>query len=172
MGEGNFQRTLGFVAVSEPKIEIDFLATAPSGAVTRQCDPFDAIDPADDLARRDAWDAFVANLRGTLSEAWHPVTRAWRCRNARILARSGLHEVTVYENSYGTVFVTLWSRDDLDHGCEALARATLARTAEGIFARLSHLHDLRIATSAWTSARWVPLAKPPTSSPSRRGDRP
>ncbi|MEM1298081.1 MAG: hypothetical protein AAGH68_02290 [Pseudomonadota bacterium] len=139
MGEGNFR---------------------PKGAVTRQCHPFDEIDRADPVAANDAWNAFIDLIGTCLSDRWCSVERAWkRCGSgphARIIAQSGLHEVTVYENSYACVFVSLWARHDLDPRSHALAEAQRARIAEAFFRRLSCHLDLFIATSAWTSAIWVP----------------
>lgn len=127
----------------------------PDGAVTRQCDPFGRTRD-DDLARLDAWQDFVATVRAATSRAWVSVERSWRNHHARVIARSGLHELTLHENSHGTIFISIWPRDDLAPGPNALARTALDRVAEAIFRRVAQTIELRIATSAWTSARWVP----------------
>lgn len=128
----------------------------PREAITRICHPFDGLDLADEILRAEVWHDFVGLVRHAGGPRMEPVERAWRDRSARIVGRSGLHEITLYENSYAAVYVSVWPRDDLDARRQALALAQRDRTAEGIFRRISEIHDLRIATSAWTSAKWLP----------------
>lgn len=128
----------------------------PQDAATRQCDPYDDIDLTDAIISRDAWMDLVAEVRSAAGRRASPVERDWRDRNARIVARTGLHDITVYENSYGTAFVSVWPRRDLEFSTETLSIANQERVSEAFFRRLVRVLDLRIATSAWTSARWVP----------------
>ena len=68
--------------------------------------------------------------------------------------RNGLHEVWLQEDSYARFHVTFGVRSDLGD-TEALARATMPDRAEAFFDRLSAHYDLRVRTSAWTSAARV-----------------
>ena len=131
----------------------------PQGAVTRQCHPYDDIDASDADMRSDAWFHLVEQVRDAAGRSASPVERDWRDRNARVVARTGLHDITLYENSYGTVFISVWPRRDLDVSTETLATASLDRVSEAFFRRLSLVFDLYIATTAWTSARWVPAQR-------------
>ena len=138
MGEGNYQ---------------------PQGAVTRHCDPYDGIDCEDEDARWDAWSDLIAQVRHAGGPRAEPVARVWRDRKAMIVAQTGLHDITLYENSYGTVFVTVWPRRYLDMPSDTLAEASLDRVSEAIFRRLNLVFDLWIATTPWTSARWTPARR-------------
>ena len=115
---------------------------------------FDGLDPNDHLAWQDAWLDLGEAIAACLSDAWEHVARRWKRSGERIAMRNGLHEVWLHEDSYARVHVTFGVRGDLDD-TEALARATMPVRAEAFFDRLSAHHDLRVRTSAWTSAARV-----------------
>ena len=117
-------------------------------------EPFDGLDPDDHLAFQDTWFDLGETIAACLSDTWTRVPRRWRRSGERIAMRNGLHEVWLYEDSYARVDVTLGFRGDLDD-TEALARATMPDRAEAFFDRLSAYYDLRVLTSAWTSAARV-----------------
>jgi hypothetical protein len=122
---------------------------------TVYCEPYDDLDPADALAWRDASSDVEEIVASCLSNAWDRVPRAWKRGGERVLLRNGLHEVWLHEDSYARLHVTFGVRSDLDE-TDALARAVLTDRAEAFFDRLSLHYELRVRTSAWTSAARVP----------------
>jgi hypothetical protein len=118
---------------------------------TVYAEPYDHLDPEDVGLWHDACDELIDTIRSCLSDAWWPVGRVWRRRGERVIARNGVHEVWLVEDSYARVHVTFGLRDDLG-GTEALARHTLDDRSEAFFDRLQVFYDLRVRTSAWTSA--------------------
>ena len=121
---------------------------------TAYAEPYDGLDLDDPDRLGWAYDDLVATVRGSLSDAWEPVERAWRDRSSRVVARNRLHEVWLTGDSYDRVHVTFGTRADLDE-TDALARATMPDRAEAFFDRLSLYYDLRVRTSAWTSAERI-----------------
>ena len=120
-------------------------------------EPFDNLDPEDHFLWQDAWSDLGEAIASCLSVAWERVPRFWKRTGERVVMRNGLHEVWLVEDSYARVHVTFGVRGDL-HETEALARATMPNRAEAFFDRLAHHYDLRVRTSAWTSA--ARLARP------------
>ena len=123
---------------------------------------FDGVDPDDPLAWQDAWFDLGEAIAACLSDAWDRVPRRWKRTGERIAIQGGLHEVWLHEDSYARVHVTFGIRSDLDD-TEALARATMPDRAEAFFDRLALYYDLRVRTSAWTSATRVASRVPSTS---------
>lgn len=76
----------------------------------------------------------------------------WRDRNALVLASGTTFEAWSHEDSYGHVFLTVGLRRDLEEDQEDIARASLPAVTSRIFDALGELYELRVATSAWTSA--------------------
>ena len=126
---------------------------------TAYAEPFDHLDPDDAPLWRDAWDDLVETIRDCLGAAWEPIGREWRGRGERVVARNGLHEVWLVEDSYARVHVTFGVRGDLD-GTDALARSLIDARADAFFDRLQMTHDLRVRTSPWTSAERIGRAMP------------
>ena len=122
-------------------------------------EPFDGLDPDDHLAWQDAWFDLGEAIAACLSDAWECVPRRWKRTGERIAMRNGLHDVWLHEDSYARVHVTFGIRNDLDD-TEALARATIPDRAEAFFDRLALHYDLRVRTTAWTSAAWVARGVP------------
>ena len=128
---------------------------------------FDGLDPDDHFALQDARLDLGGALAACLSDTWERVQRCWKREGERIVMRNGLHEVWLHEDSYARVHVTFGIRSNLDD-TEALARATMPGRAEAFFDRLALHHDLRVRTSAWTSAARVPRTSRATRT-SQRG---
>ncbi|TFL17230.1 hypothetical protein [Jannaschia formosa] len=122
-------------------------------------EPFEDIDPGDDPLAREAWRDLGEAIASRLSDAWERVPRAWKRSGERIAMRNGLHEVWLHEDSCARVHVTFGIRGDLPD-TDALARATMFVRAEAFFDRLACHYDLRVRTSAWTSARRVSRKRP------------
>lgn len=118
-------------------------------------EPCDGIDPEDDLERERAWRDFIETARSALTDRWRRVGSMWR-RNAAVLARSGLHLLTLYEDSYSRGHLTVAVRSDLDPRREALARAQLDGAAERVFVQVARRYPLHRRRCAWTSAPWTP----------------
>lgn len=118
-------------------------------------EPCDGIDPEAHLEREDAWRDFIETARTALTDRWHRAGSMWR-RNAAVLARSGLHLLTLHEDSYSRGHLTVGVRRDLDPRLQALARAQLVATAERVFAQIADSYPLRRRQCAWTSAPWTP----------------
>lgn len=121
---------------------------------TAYVEPYDHLDPDDVILWRDAYDDLIETIRSCLAETWDPVGRVWRGRGERIVARNGLHEIWLVEDSYARVHVTFGVRADLDD-TEAIARHTMSDRAEAFFDRLQTTYELRVRTSAWTAARRI-----------------
>jgi hypothetical protein len=121
---------------------------------TAYVEPFDDLDADDHLLWQDAWFDLGEAIASCLSDAWERVPRRWKRTGERIVMRNGLHEVWLVEDSYARVHVTFGVRGDL-YETEALARATMPDRAEAFFDRLALHYDLRVRTSAWTSAARV-----------------
>lgn len=117
-------------------------------------EPFEGLDLDDPLAKQEAWLDLGEAIAACMSETWERAPRRWKRTGERIAMRNGLHEVWLYEDSYARVHVTFGVRSDLDD-TEALARATMQDRAQAFFDRLSAHYDLRVRTSAWTSAARV-----------------
>ncbi|WP_375262500.1 hypothetical protein [Palleronia sp.] len=117
---------------------------------TAFCEPYDDLDAEDAPLWRDAFDNLVETIRTCLSKSWEPLDREWRDRSERVVARNGVHEIWLYEDSYARVHVTFGVREGLD-GTDALARHTLDERAEAFFDRLQMTYPLQVRTSAWTS---------------------
>lgn len=118
---------------------------------TAYAKPFAHLDPHDAPLWRDAWDDLTQTIRGCLGASWHPVGREWRARGERVVARNGLHEIWLVEDSYARVHITFGVRSDLN-ATDALARSIVDDRAEAFFDRLQLSIDLHVRTSAWTSA--------------------
>ncbi|PZX14240.1 hypothetical protein LX81_03039 [Palleronia aestuarii] len=118
---------------------------------TAYAEPFEDLDPQDGCLWRDAWDDLVLAIRSNLGSTWHPVGGDFRGHGENIVARNGLHEVWLYEDSYARVHVTFGVRADLDV-TDALARSLIDDRAEAFFDALQRTYPLRVRTSAWTSA--------------------
>lgn len=125
-------------------------------------EPFDGLGPDDHLAWQDAWFDLGEAIATCLSDAWVRVPRRWKRTGERIAMRNGLHEIWLHEDSYARVHVTFGVRSDLDD-TEALARATMPDRAEAFFDRLALRYDLRVRTTAWTSAARVARPVPSAS---------
>jgi hypothetical protein len=135
---------------------------------TAYVEPFDDLDSEDHLHWRDAWFGLGEAIASCLSDAWERVPRRWKRTGERIVLRNGLHEVWLHEDSYARVHVTFGIRSDLGD-TDALARATMPDRAEAFFDRLALHYDLRVRTSAWTSATRMARRVP---SPSKKPPRP
>ena len=117
-------------------------------------EPFDGIDSEDHHLWLEAWLDLGEAIASCLSDAWERVPRRWKRSGERVAMRNGLHEVWLHEDSYARIHVTFGLRSDL-HETYALACATMPGRAEAFFDRLSRHYDLRVRTSAWTSAARV-----------------
>lgn len=128
------------------------------------------LDPDDVIEREIAWRDFVATARAAVSARWRRAGALWR-HGAAVLAQSGLHLLTLYEDSYARAHLTVAMRSDLEPPLEALARAGLHRVAVPVFARVARRYPLRTRTTAWTSAPWSPPVRTPdanlTTAPAR-----
>ena len=131
----------------------------PDG-VTVFAEPTDHLESDDDIARVFAWRDFVDAAIGALSARWRRAGSLWR-HGAAVLAKSGLHLLTLYEDSYARAHLTIAVRSDLDPPLEALARAGLDRVAVPVFARVAERYPLHRRTCAWTSAPWTPPVREP-----------
>ena len=119
---------------------------------TAYAEPYDDdLDPEVHSLWHDAWDEFVAAIHDCLGASWHPIARDWRGRGERVVARNGLHEVWLVEDSYARVHITYGVRTDLDR-TDALARSLTDDRAEAFFDALQQVYSLHVRTSAWTSA--------------------
>ncbi|WP_299844650.1 hypothetical protein [uncultured Jannaschia sp.] len=118
---------------------------------TAYAEPFEHLDPEDGPLWQDAWDDLVAAIRTCLGASWQPVAREWRGRGERIVARNGLHEVWLVEDSYARVHVTFGLRGSLDD-VDGLARHWLDAWATAFFDRLQQSYPLRVRTGPWTSS--------------------
>ena len=119
---------------------------------TAYAEPYDDdLDPEDVDLWTWAYDDLVAAVRGCLGSSWQPVARAWRERGERIVARNGLHEVWLYQDSYARVHVTFGVRGSL-YDVDGLARHWLDAWATAFFDRLQQSYPLRVRTGPWTSA--------------------
>ncbi len=118
---------------------------------TAYAEPFEHLAPQDEPLWRDAYDDLVETIRDCLGARWEPMGRTWRGRGERIVARNGLHEVWLVEDSYARIHVTFGLREGLDD-LDALARHWLDAWATAFFDRLQQHYALRVRTSAWTSA--------------------
>ncbi|UWQ19797.1 hypothetical protein [Jannaschia sp. M317] len=114
-------------------------------------EPFDYFDPDDHVLWRDAWSDLGETIASCLSDAWEHLPRCWKRSGERVVMRNGLHEVWLHEDSYARVHVTFGVRCDL-YETDALALATMPDRAEAFFDRLALHYELRVRTSAWTSA--------------------
>ena len=128
---------------------------------TVHVEPSGDLDPEDHHLWQDAWFDLDEAIAACLSDAWERVPRRWKRTGERIVMQGGLHEVWLVEDSYARVHVTFGIRDDLD-GTDALARATLDARAEAFFDRLALHYNLRVRTSACTSAARVSRASQAT----------
>lgn len=122
------------------------------GGKTAYVDLYDGLGPEDIDAARIAYDDLVVDIRGCLSDAWWPVEDQWRGRSGRVVARNGLHEVWLTEDSHGRVHATFGPRPDLDAHVEPLAGYWMKVRAPAFFDRLQALYPLRVRTGPWTSA--------------------
>ena len=122
-------------------------------------EPFDGLDPDDHLVWQDAWFDLGEAIAACLSDAWERVPRRWKRSGERIAMRNGLHAIWLHEDSYARVHVTFGIMSDL-YDTEALARSTMPGRAEAFFDRLARHYDLRVRTTAWTSAPRVARAVP------------
>ncbi|WP_299654296.1 hypothetical protein [uncultured Jannaschia sp.] len=127
------------------------LYRSPNGR-TAYAEPFEDLGPEDVDLWIWVYDDLVATVRGCLGSSWQPVTREWRGRGECVVARNGLHEAWLYEDSYARVHVTFGVRRDLDTTA-ALARSLVDDRAEAVFDWLQETYDLHVRTSAWTSAK-------------------
>jgi hypothetical protein len=128
----------------------------PDG-VTAYAEPYEHAAPYDhdDDDWGFVWDDFVTHVLALLPASWSRVAWAWKGR-ARILARNGLHVLTVFEDSYNRAHLTIAVRCDLDASREALGKAQLRATSGRFFDALHRTYPLRVRTSPWTSAAYTP----------------
>ncbi len=127
----------------------------PSDGRTVIASPFDSLpeyDETESYLWHEAADDLKAEIAACLSSAWWNEGNAWRGRDARILHRSRLHDLTLHQDSYDHFFITVRPRDDLDSAIEPLAAGNLNRVADSIFRKLAAVMPLRVASSAWTSS--------------------
>ena len=122
---------------------------------TAYAEPFEDLEADDIHARIEALDDLEAAILGRLSPSWHRVDREFRRGGERVFARNGLHEIWLHQDSHDRVHVTFGLRSDLDR-TERLARALVDERSEAFFDRLQMFHELRVRTSAWTSASRMP----------------
>lgn len=118
---------------------------------TAYAEPFDHLSPEDEPLWRDAYHDLIETIRGCLGKSWSPVGRTWRGRGERVVARNGLHEVWLVEDSYARVHVTFGLREGLD-ALDPLARHWLEAWSRAFFDRLQQSTTLRVRTGPWTSA--------------------
>lgn len=80
--------------------------------------------------------------------------KQWRndSRDCQILAENNLYQIWSHQDSYDHVYLTYGISENLPDDMEGLARHHLHMRANAFFDRLQKLHDLRVATSPWTSA--------------------
>jgi hypothetical protein len=137
------------------------------GGLTVFCDPLDGCE-RDDFASETRWrseletlwDDFTLELtqsciappwRRLEADRWLP----WPHRDVRVLAESGLHQLTLFQDSYARAHVTVRVRDDLET-VRALAERALDASARRVFRRLAKVHPLRVRDTAWTSRHYDP----------------
>jgi hypothetical protein len=131
----------------------------PDG-VTAYAEPYETAALRDGEIGGAAWEDFVAHAVALLPPSWSvrmAMQDRWKGR-ACVLARNGLHVLTLYEDSYGRGHLTIPIRTDRDASLEALAKAQLQRTAERFFDALHRDYPLRVRTTAWTSAPFHPAS--------------
>jgi hypothetical protein len=125
------------------------------GGVTVFAEPYDGLPEFDESIRymwEYAWEDFEQGVRASLSPRFHWLEGdgIWR-KDARIVARSRLHDVTLHEDSYGYAYVSVRPRDDLDCSREALAAGNVQAVAGCLFDRLADTYELRRG-SGYTSS--------------------
>lgn len=98
------------------------------------------------------WEDFRDNVRESLSVMWCEVLDKWRGRDAKIIFQSGLCEIVTHVDSYDHLFVCFHVRPDIDR--PELAHANYEKWAQAFFDKMQKefYPDMRVATSAWTSA--------------------
>jgi hypothetical protein len=138
MGEGLYHDPDGVTAYAEPY---------------EHAAPDDHDDDDDDWGF--VWEDFITHVLAVLPASWSPLAWAWKNR-ARILARNGLHVLTVFEDSYNRAHLTIAVRADLEASREALAKAQLRAASARFFDALHLTYPLRVRTSPWTSAAYTP----------------
>ena len=86
--------------------------------------------------------------------------KTWRQErsSALIIASNQLYQIWSHEDSYGHVFITYGLHEDIDPTFEGMARHHLSARASSFFDRLEQIYEVRVATSAWTSAPRTPQA--------------
>lgn len=131
------------------------------GGHTVYVEPFEAIAEGDDDARTLAWDRLHEDLRVCVTRHWRaPERERWRDR-AVVVMESMVYELTLHEDSYARVHVSVLVRQDLDDNTEATARAMIGGLdrpgfARFFFRRLAEHYALRRRTTAWTSVPYDP----------------
>ena len=88
---------------------------------TAYAEPFDHLAPEDGSLWRDAYDDLIDAIRACLGSNWEPMGRTWRGRGEHVVARNGLHEVWLVEDSYARVHVTFGVREELDAAAPSAA---------------------------------------------------
>lgn len=126
------------------------------GGPTVYVEPFEDLAEGEDDARTLAWDRLLEDLAACVTRHWGLPERE-RCRDRAVVAlESGVYELTLHEDSYGRVHVSVLVREGLDEAIEITARSMLRGLAGLVFRRLAERYPLRRRTSAWTSAPYDP----------------
>jgi len=129
------------------------------GGHTVYVEPFDGLGEGGDEGRAQAWESLIEDLAGCVTRHWGRPERE-RCRDGAVVVLvSGIYELTLHEDAYARVHVTVLVREGLDEDIERTARAMLHGVAGLVFRRLAELYPLRRRTSAWTSAPYNPGAQ-------------
>ena len=129
----------------------------PEG-ITVYAEPFDHIAVDDEDAQGavdDTFEIFMEEIFENLSGSWFEVDR-WRNRVAHVVAANGLFELSLHQDDYCRVHLTVSPRTDLDPRLEGLAKGRLHSVAHAFFGRIGKAYPLRVRTSAWTSAAYKP----------------
>ncbi|MBO9375551.1 hypothetical protein GG804_02120 [Sphingomonas histidinilytica] len=104
-----------------------------------------------------SWEDVAAEIRSALSDRYWNPPGSWRDRQARVIARSKLLDITLAEcpSGYGYLYITVRSRADTVF---AFADDVAARVADTLFRRLGGSYDLRVG-HGYTS---TPYSRPPS----------
>lgn len=131
------------------------------------CDPLDGCERTDFASEarwrselQALWDDFTLALtQDCLAPPWRRLDAdrwlPWPHRDVRVLAESGLHQLTLHQDSYARAHVTVRVRDDLE-ATRPLASHALDAAARRVFRRLAEVHPLRVRDTAWTSRAYEP----------------
>ena len=123
-------------------------------AVTAYAEPYDHLssDDAHPDDYSEAFQNFEARIRQAAGPSYWSVEREWGPDQDRIILRNGLFEITLFEDSYARVHVSLAISSHVDDRPEEnFARYRLASCANGFFDRLQETDPLRVRACAWTS---------------------